>query len=38
MNYKDLEIRQLAGEVVFEIYFMSLDKLPAFDMYEEETK
>lgn len=34
MNYKDLEIWQLAREVVIEIHKMSLN-LPKFEMFEE---
>jgi len=34
MSYKNLEIWQLAREVVLEIHKMSL-KLPKFEMYEE---
>lgn len=35
MNYKDLEIWQLAREIVIEIHYMTLYKLPKFEMYEE---
>jgi four helix bundle protein len=35
MNYKNLDIWQLAGEVVIEILNMTLNKLPKFEMYEE---
>ena len=34
MNYKDLEIWQLAREVVIEIHKMSLN-LPKLEMFEE---
>ena len=35
MNYKNLEIWQLAQEIVIEIHNMTLHKLPKFEMYEE---
>lgn len=35
MNYKDLEIWQLAREAVTEIHEMTLNKLPKFEMFEE---
>ena len=35
MNYKNLEIWQLAREVVIKIHDMTLHKLPKFEMYEE---
>lgn len=35
MNYKDLEIWQLAREIVIEIHNLTLYKLPKFEMYEE---
>jgi len=35
MGYKDLEIWQLARELVIDIHRMSLQKLPKFEMYEE---
>jgi len=35
MNYKDLDIWQLAREVVIEIHAMTLNKLPKFEMFEE---
>ena len=35
MNYKDLEIWQLARELVIDIHQMTLQKLPKFEMYEE---
>jgi four helix bundle protein len=35
MNYKDLEIWQIAREVVIEIHYMTLSKLPKFEMFEE---
>ena len=35
MNYKNLEIWQLAREVVIEIHDLTLYKLPKFEMYEE---
>ena len=35
MNYKDLEIWQIARQVVIEIHDMTLNKLPKFEMYEE---
>lgn len=34
MNYKDLEIWQLAREVVIEVYKMTMN-LPKFEMFEE---
>lgn len=34
MNYKNLEIWELAKEVVIEIHEMSLQKLPKHEMYE----
>ena len=35
MNYKNLEVWQLAREVVIEIHNLTLHKLPKFEMYEE---
>lgn len=35
MSYKNLEIWQLAREVVIEIHKMTLENLPNFEMYEE---
>lgn len=35
MSYKNLEIWQLAREVVIEIHKMTLEHLPNFEMYEE---
>lgn len=35
MNYRDLEIWQLARDIVNEIHYMTLRKLPKFEMYEE---
>jgi four helix bundle protein len=35
MNYKNLEVWQLAREVVIEIHDLTLHKLPKFEMYEE---
>ncbi len=35
MNYRNLEIWQLAREIVIEIHHMTLHKLPKFEMYEE---
>lgn len=35
MSYKKLEIWQLARELVIDIHKMTLEKLPAFEMYEE---
>jgi len=35
MNYRNLEIWQLAREIVIEIHYMTLHKLPKFEMYEE---
>ncbi len=35
MNYKNLEIWQLAREIVIEIHEMTLKRLPKFEMYEE---
>jgi len=34
MNYKDLEIWQLARELVIETHKMTLDTLPTFEMFE----
>ena len=35
MNYRDLEIWQLARELVIAIHEMTLTKLPKFEMFEE---
>ena len=35
MNYKKLEIWQLARELVIDIHKMTLTKLPKFEMFEE---
>ena len=35
MNYKDLEIWQLARDLVIEIHKMTLNNLPQFEMFEE---
>ena len=35
MSYKNLEIWQIARELVIDIHMMTLNKLPKFDMYEE---
>jgi len=35
MSYKNLEIWQLARELVIDIHKMTLKKLPKFEMYEE---
>ena len=35
MNYKNLEIWQIAREVVIDVHKMSLTKLPKFEMFEE---
>ena len=35
MNYKSLEVWQLAREVVIDIHKMTLDKLPKFEIFEE---
>ncbi|MGD2099109.1 MAG: four helix bundle protein [Desulfobacterales bacterium] len=35
MSYKNLEIWQLARELVIEIHAMTLNKLPKFEMFEE---
>jgi four helix bundle protein len=35
MSYKNLEIWQLARELVIDIHKMTLQKLPKFEMYEE---
>jgi four helix bundle protein len=35
MNYKDLEVWQLARELVIDIHKMTLHKLPGFEMFEE---
>ncbi|MFP4548758.1 MAG: four helix bundle protein [Fidelibacterota bacterium] len=35
MSYRNLEIYQLAREIVIDIHKMTLTELPAFEMYEE---
>ena len=35
MNYKDLEVWQIAREVVIEIHELTLKKLPKFEMFKE---
>jgi four helix bundle protein len=35
MNYRDLEVCQLARELVTAIHEMTLTKLPKFEMFEE---
>jgi four helix bundle protein len=35
VNYKDLEIWQLARELMVEIHKMTLERLPKFEMFEE---
>jgi len=35
MSYKNLEIWQLARELVIDIHAMTLNKLPKFEMFEE---
>ena len=35
MSYKKLEIWQLAHELVIDIHYMTLNKLPKFEMFEE---
>ena len=35
MSYKNMEIGQLARELVIDIHKMTLHKLPKFEMYEE---
>ena len=35
MSYKNLEIWQIAREVVIDVHKMSLTKLPKFEMFEE---
>ncbi|MDZ7266727.1 MAG: four helix bundle protein [candidate division KSB1 bacterium] len=35
MNYRNLEIWQLARQLVIDIHRMTLEKLPKFEMYEE---
>lgn len=35
MNYKQLEIWQIARDIVIDIHKMTLEKLPKFEMYEE---
>ncbi len=35
MSYRNLEIWQLARELVIEIHKMSVTKLPSFELYEE---
>jgi four helix bundle protein len=34
LNYKQLEIWQLAREIVIEIHKLTIEKLPKFEMYE----
>lgn len=34
MSYRNLEVWQLAKEVVIDIHTMTLEKLPKFEMYE----
>lgn len=34
MNYRDLEIWQLARQLVIDIHRMTIEKLPKFEMYE----
>ncbi len=38
MSYKNLEIWQIARELVIDIHKMSLEKLPRFEMFEEGTQ
>ena len=38
MNYRSLQIWQLARELVVDIHRMTLQKLPKFEMYEEGTQ
>src|ERR1700746_325141 len=35
MNYRNLDVWQLAGELVIAIHEMTLTKLPKFEMFEE---
>jgi four helix bundle protein len=35
MNYKQLEIWQIAKELVIDIHKMTIEKLPKFELYEE---
>ena len=35
MNYRDLEIWNLANDLVIDIHIMTLNKIPKFEMYEE---
>ena len=35
MSYKNLEIWQLAQELVIDIHKMTMNKLPKFEMFEE---
>ena len=35
MSYKDLEVWQLAREIVIDIHKMTMTKLPKFEMFEE---
>ena len=35
MSYKNLEIWKIANELVIKIHKMTLEELPAFEMYEE---
>jgi len=35
MNYRDLEIWNLANDLVINIHIMTLNKIPKFEMYEE---
>ena len=34
MNYKDLDVWKLAGEVVAKIHAMTINELPGFEMFE----
>jgi len=38
LSYKDLEIWQISRELVKDIHSMTLNKLPKFEMYEEEAQ
>ena len=35
LSYKNLEIWQIARELIIDIHKMTLEKLPKFDMFEE---
>ena len=35
MSYRNLEIYKIAHKLVIDIHYISLNKLPRFEMYEE---